>query len=440
MADERWLTMRGRTWYAVKDVPRPLRVVVGKKRLLKSLQTRDLSVARARRHNALAEFALVLAAAQAKAGAPPETTAALEWRAILAANPAEAEGIRDEIADAAYDLEDRLGYERAKAFHALATGQTTPLLHFVDAWIIEGHGNGPVTPRTARQYRSDLAAFHEWLHEAGLPDTIEAVTRKVAGRYVSEGLAGKRVHPKTANRKISAASAYWRWLIRKGHTETNPWRDQALSTARKPTEAGDKDKRSFTDEEVSKLLKKAPDDKLSDAMCVAALSGMRLEEIFQLKVADCAAGWFNVRFAKTKTGIRPVPIHSDLAAIVARRTAGKPPTAFLFHEAGGPAKEGTERSMPISKRFGRYRKGLGVDERAEGQRQSAVDFHSFRRWFITTAERADQMPHIISAVVGHDAGRQTITLKVYSDGPAERQARACVEAVRLPLENALNPG
>lgn len=89
--------------------------------------------------------------------------------------------------------------------------------------------------------------------------------------------------------------------------------------------------------------------------------------------------------------------------------------------------------MPLSKQFTRYRRLLGVDDRAPGQRRSLVNFHSFRRWFVTAAERAHQPPHIFQAVIGHS--RAGLALNVYSDGPSvEDQLRACVEAVKLPTE------
>jgi integrase len=65
-----------------------------------------------------------------------------------------------------------------------------------------------------------------------------------------------------------------------------------------------------------------------------------------------------------------------------------------------------------------------------GKRRSRVNFHSFRRWFITMAERADQPESIIAVVVGHK--RASMTLGVYSGGPLMEQARRCVEAVSLP--------
>ena len=90
-----------------------------------------------------------------------------------------------------------------------------------------------------------------------------------------------------------------------------------------------------------------------------------------------------------------------------------------------------ERSFKASNAFTEYRRSVGVDDMVEGKRRSLVNFHSFRRWFITEAERADQPENIIAAVVGHK--RQGMTLGTYSAGPKLAQARRCVEAVKLPL-------
>ena len=123
-------------------------------------------------------------------------------------------------------------------------------------------------------------------------------------------------------------------------------------------------------------------------------------------------------------------MHSSIWPVVVARIKDKPKGIFLFHELGPAPMEGRQRSMPISKAFGRYRATVGVHERVEGQRRSLVNFHSFRRWFITKAEQAGQQESIIRGVVGHK--RPGITLGTYSDGPSLEQLRACVEAVTLP--------
>ena len=84
MTDTRWLVQRGRTWYALQAVPRDLRQRMGKLRLLKSLGTRDLRVAIAKRHAALAEFQRAFDAARAADVPATLTTAALAWRDVPA--------------------------------------------------------------------------------------------------------------------------------------------------------------------------------------------------------------------------------------------------------------------------------------------------------------------------------------------------------------------
>jgi site-specific recombinase XerD len=439
----RWMEVRGRTFYAVQAVPRPLWARVGKRRLVKSLGTRDHHVAIARRHAALAEFQRTFDRVRS---ADARVEAALEWRQTFAAfehgdtsrfsagtsdgpitDPDELRTIASVVlADEAEDIESERGREAASAFVGIALGTATPLLLHMDAWLREGGAKGPLAARTRTQYRSDVRGLAEWAGTIGIT-TVEAITEIVAGRYVTEQLVARGVHWATANRRITAASAYWRWLRKRAGVKMNPWAGQSLSKA--ASRNGDKTKRPFSDAEAAMLLMGDAGIELADAMHVAALSGMRMEEIYRLTVADCANRWFRVRYAKTRAGVRRIPIHSALAAIVARRCEGKPANAFLFHEPG-PVRDGRERSMSLSKRFGYYRRTLGVHETVEGARHSRVDFHSWRRWFITAARNAGVDRAVVAAVVGHEVGN--LTDDTYSGGPGEKQLRACVEAVRLP--------
>ncbi len=263
------------------------------------------------------------------------------------------------------------------------------------------------------------------------PPTIEAVTKPVAGRYVTD-MVTEGTDRKTANRKISAVSAYWRWLLKRTTAEVNPWSGQSLSKAAVAT--GGIPKRTFTDAELTTLLNGGPDPELLDAILVAALSGMRIEEAYRLTVADTVDGWFNIRDSKTRAGIRRVPIHTSLGPLMTRRQSGKPATAYLFHEAGR-LRDGYERSMPASKRFGHYRKRVGVDEREQGRRQSNIDFHSLRRWFITQARNAGIDRATVAAVVGHEAGN--ITDDVYSPATA-RQADQSAASFRSSGEASIS--
>lgn len=55
---------------------------------------------------------------------------------------------------------------------------------------------------------------------------------------------------------------------------------------------------------------------------------------------------------------------------------------------GPDASPSQQRSNKAGKAFKSYREKLGVRDKVQGVRRSRVNFHSFRRWFITEAERA----------------------------------------------------
>ena len=74
-----------------------------------------------------------------------------------------------------------------------------------------------------------------------------------------------------------------------------------------------------------------------------------------------------------------------------------------------------ERSSALSKRFGCYRQSVGVEECDDGKRHSRIDFHSWRRWFVTEARRAGINRAVVAAVVGHRIG--SLTDDIYADRP-----------------------
>jgi integrase len=294
----------------------------------------------------------------------------------------------------------------------------------VDKWLAEK----PMKPRQQTDYRRAVVKLEGWLGSHKLPATVEGCTRRVAGRYVTEVFVEAGVNPRTANKDISCLSSYWVWLERKGIVGENIWTKQSLAKREpKKNEA----KRPYTDEEMKTLFTGKTTQLLKDMMATAALSGMRVEEIARLTVGDIYKNCFDITEAKTKAGVRMVPIHPALNGIITRRTQGKGPKDPLFPELPIP-KEGSpiERSQKVVKSFTTYRRKVGVDDVPEGARQSRVDFHSFRRWFITKAEQAQQPVHFIEALVGHK--RTGMTLGRYSGGPLVQQFRDCVQAVQLP--------
>jgi integrase len=434
--DLRYLLRQGHTWSVVVEVPRPLRHILGR-RLKRSLGTRDVFLARAKRWRVLAELA-----DQIEAARTGTRNQAMAFRGEMeeAIRPAWGpdDGITsptsivvDQIEDRAEVIEREQGAEAAQAFVDVATSRATPLSLNVDAWLTEGSlGGTPLRPRTKLERQRTVQKLVEWLERQKLPATVEAITRRVAGRFVSDELMPSGRAPITLAKHVQSLSNYWRWMSRRGivSDETpDPWARQAPRKG-SPTVNSIDAERPFTDDELKLLLTDPPDETLQEFMQVAALTGMRREQIGNLRCQDCAGGVFVVRSGKTAAAARRVPIHSALSRMVERRTRDKPGDAFLFDEL----HSGThDRTDPIGKAFTRYRRSLGIQE-GEGRR-SRANFHSFRRWFITSAVNAKpEAPHLVSLLVGHTEGRRGMTLGRYWAGADDAALRAVVEAVRLP--------
>jgi hypothetical protein len=236
----------------------------------------------------------------------------------------------------AYEIEAQHGTPTAQAFFDMATGKLTPLTAHVPQWLADGARHGaPLKDRTKAERRSAIEKLGAWMAKERLPVAIEAVTRKIAGRYVSEALLPSGRDPATVAKLVKHVGAYWSWLIRRGHlpdSATSPWVNQG--PVRTAKQAGTPNtERPFTNAELALLLASPPSQTMADFIRVAALTGMRREEIGRLRVVDCQGGVFVVHEGKTAAAARRVPIHSKLAGMVERRNTGQPAAAYLFADS-----------------------------------------------------------------------------------------------------------
>lgn len=270
----------------------------------------------------------------------------------------------------------------------------------------------------------------------------------MAGRFVQHRFIDQGADPSTANKTITGLKSYWTWLIKRGHIESdgnrdvpNPWEGQRLGKKKRRGETGEPTKRPFTDAEVSILIAgTASKLRLGDFVKVAALTGMRRDEIANLKVKHVADGMIRVLGTKTDAALRDVPLHPDLVDLLTRRCKGKAATAFIFDELPEQASDARGRGAPITQEFTRERRDLGVEDKEEGARQSRIDLHSFRRWFIKKAVEALEegatgfTAWTIADVVGHskEDGQLPMTMGRYPGRADTKALRACVESVRLP--------
>jgi integrase len=435
--DRQFLLRQRQGWYACVEVPPSLRLTLGRRRLKRTLQTRDIAVARARRWRVVADLkAKIEQARQAQQG-DPLVAEAMTWKDALAVAATKAvadedfyfspeeDAISDAVAARVEEL-DLQGNPRWRTFRDIVAGKATPVDYWAEAWLTEGGVRGkPISPRTVAIRRLYVRDFAGWL--AGQPEgaTVEAVTRKVAGRYAAS--LGPRSQS-VAVARVGALRSYWAWLDQRGHLPEdtrNPWvgvspRGQASSGVKA---------RAFTGPEVALLVTHAPSRVMREFILSAALTGLRREELGRLRVRDITGGVFNVRGTKTEAAQRRVPIHSTLAPIVERLIANRSPDAWLF-DLPGMVRNGGERTEAIGKAFLRYRRECGLQE-GEGRR-SNLTFHSLRHFWVTEALNAGQPRHLVSWLAGHAEGKKGMTLGVYWSGPTDEQTRPVVEAVRIP--------
>lgn len=448
------LEWHGNQIRVVVQVPPSARKRVGKTKLREVLPTSDPKVARRLAIPIIARFKGIIAGLPETGGRSADEVAkeALVWRREYAA---EAEANAGEsfpdlvvggLVEQRHDeLSRDLGEDAAHLFVEVATGRATPLTILMDAWLKEADYAG----RTVAAFRHAVGRLEEWCRTNSVPATVEAITRKRAGQFLATTFIATGAHPATANKAITGLKAYWAWMVKRGHIEwgadANPWQGQRLddkgrAKRRAARDVGETTKRPFTDDEVAKLLGSISEQPLADFIRVAALTGMRRDEIATLQVRHIRDGTIHVPGTKTAAAVRVVPLHSDLMAVISRRVEAKGPSAYLFHELPDQTSEVRGRGAPVTQAFTRRRREIGVDDAQEGVRQSRIDLHSFRRWFIRQAVGALERgatgftPWTIADVVGHskEEGTLGLTMGRYPGAASIEALKACVAAAKLP--------
>lgn len=434
-------------------VPAPLRSLVGCARLKQGLGTRSLLSANVLKEPVVRAFKARIEKAWLTLGGKKgsELSEALAWAKVLRnvgrpGDPAYEDGMRslrereDEIRSrgATYltDVDEDgevVEFEVAKPeaersaeqFAAVARGIATPIAAHHDAFM----KTLKIKERSLSDDPRALKILLEWCAANDVPPHLERIDVKTAVRFMDEIQEFTGLGWATATKYLGRLRRYWAYLVMRTPVDRNPFEGLHLE---RPVVEHDEEERAFTDGEVQTLMMGKPEPGMLDVMMVAALTGARLDAVIDLRVGECTDGWFTFKPQKKERTPRDVPIHPDLLAMVAKRAAGRNAEADLFPEWPSPQAAGSmrERSAYFSKRFTKYRRDLGVDDLVPGKRRSLVNFHSFRRWFITKAERASVDGDLLAAIVGHK--RSGLTLGRYSEGPEMEAAKVAVTKVRLP--------
>lgn len=281
-------------------MPPSLRGAVGKHTLRRNLDTSDLSEALRLRPLAMAAFAQQIEDAKNRAAGRVDriAEAAADWRRFAASaideagHRLDAETASELIVAEVAKIEQAHGPDAASRFDAIVRADRFSSL---DAHFTAFQQDTHVTPKTKLEQRTAIKRLIAWDDKLSL----ETLDRQIASRYRREGLTFTD-SPATKNKQLTCLSSYWRWMKSNGLIDHNPWREQFFSVKGRSGQGGkSQPERPFTDKELAKLLTGPAEARLKDCMLIAALSGLRLNEICMLHVADCADGLFNIRVAKS---------------------------------------------------------------------------------------------------------------------------------------------
>lgn len=168
---------------------------------------------------------------------------------------------------------------------------------------------------------------------------------------------------------------------------------------------------------------------------IAVFSGMRQEEICQLRVEDIRQEegvWFidvndrPPRKLKNATAVRRVPIHSELIRLgflahIDKQRRVRQPRVFPGLEPGGAD---ARLGHAFTKWFTRYRRDVGVY-------RVGLDFHSFRHTATTLMHQAGVASAVIDHVTGHATAGETAR---YTKRSTLSQLRTAIEAIVIGVD------
>jgi len=415
---------RRQKYYAVLDVPKALREQLGiSRRFVKSLQTDSESIARIRVLPVIAKWKQEIALAKASSSSGSELLDTV-IKVRQDAQRMKREGVEE------WEIEmvhEDIGYSRSwdeesGQFVADDTllANAVSIVHgnsILLAEHIEEHlENKDSTPKSKDMARTALIAFAKEFPLA------EVVTERGVRDWIIRTMERERkLSYSTIKREVSPIKMYWKWLKRyKGLDAPTPFEDVLPPAPSKNSKSKSSvEINGFSVSDYHKILGAVPekDRNLRNLIIIGAHTGCRIEELCALRTEDVLSDRIQLVDAKTKAGLRTIPIHNAIIQLVAELVDTSTDGYLISGEK--PANKYAKRSSGIGKRFGRLKTKLGY-----GRNQV---FHSWRHSMTTQLENAERPLNQIQRVIGHTVSGMTFAR--YSDGLAFETSKEIINLV-----------
>jgi integrase len=416
------LELRYRTYFAVLYVPKDVQHIIKKLKYYETTGTGDMRIALAIASIKVINWKAEIANARTSTD-DPIIKSAIELNRMLRTSPKHL--VQDVIAEETYRLASENSEVVAKVFNELATGQSKPLIDFIDGWIKNETKRG-LAKKTISQMQTDVGILIEYLPTSTLlviehtslwikmiaekgKLSAASVTRIIGScRNFYKHLKFIDVIPEKSPEPFIVPKEYKLSKKRnsKGQNKTESWLP-------------------FTNEDVEKIYSETiqkQDWELGQLILLGAFTGARIEEIcsLQQRNIDIKKKFIQIEDAKTEAGIRTIPIHDSLIPIIIEMM--KTDNAFLLPNL--TKSKFDDRSNAIGKRFGRLKIKMGFSKR--------YVFHSIRKTFTTQLENAGVSENVTADIVGHEKPRMTYGL--YSGGTTLEVKREAINKVFFKFE------
>ena len=278
-------------------------------------------------------------------------------------------------------------------------------------------------PTTCYAYNSDLGIWGAWLVEAG--KDWQTVKYPDVEQFAAWQSRDRGVSPAMVNRRLSALSTFYRWLLRGGIVEHDP-----VALAQKPKrplripvwlereeqaqlEATIRDRRNLPINVFGHHQKRMTETRRRYEMLFGLLlnSGLRISEALGLKVSDVRLVegiTKSVRVIGKGNKERLVPLPASFAQVFGFWLKDQPRGEAVFAKADG---------KPISPQAARaYLRGMlkkaGIDKK--------ISPHKLRHTYATNLLNAGAELVDIKALLGHES---VATTQIYTNVGQERMEK-----------------
>jgi integrase len=369
-------------WYAVVRIPKDLRSVLGLK-FRQSLKTHVRSEAQTMALPLIARWKAEIKKARAAIGPGPDE--ALVWKRDIDNAP--------------------LG----------TMGHRTPL----GPLVVEWEAYAAMGQKTLDQTRRDLTKLVSHFK------ILEEITPKAVKQWVDKLALAGSTHS-SLNRILKSCRSLWNYLRKTSVIELDRLDPFAgiISLVASKVERNRQGRVAWEPDDLAKIYQAAldkGDQPLADIIALGAYTGARIDELGSLRVVDVTSrDSIMITRSKTKAGIREIPIHPELLAVV-KRLCKEATTEYLLPITSTDQYD--HRGDVLGKRFGRLKKSMGFSAGAQV-------FHSIRKTLITLMENAGVSEGVAADIVGHE--KQTMTYGLYSMGSGLEIKREALATATYP--------